>query len=91
VEAVHPDDRAELRSAMAQVASGEAGRLRLELRMSVDATWRWLEATLLVIERDADGTPVRLLATLSDVDERHDAQSASGCRSACSSTCTKAC
>jgi diguanylate cyclase (GGDEF)-like protein/PAS domain S-box-containing protein len=74
VEAVHPDDRAELRSAMAQVASGEAGRLRLELRMSIDATWRWLEATLMVIERDADGTPVRLLATLSDVDERHDAQ-----------------
>jgi diguanylate cyclase (GGDEF)-like protein/PAS domain S-box-containing protein len=74
VEAVHPDDRAELRTAMAQVASGEAGRLRLELRMSVDATWRWLEATLLVIEREADGTPVRLLATLSDVDERHDAQ-----------------
>ena len=74
VEAVHPDDRAELRAALAQVSAGEAGRLRLELRMSMADTWRWLEATLLVIERDADGTPVRLLATLLDVDERHDAQ-----------------
>ncbi|MCK7500897.1 MAG: EAL domain-containing protein [Comamonadaceae bacterium] len=35
--------------------------------------WRWLEATLLVIERDADGRPARLLATLADVEERHDA------------------
>ena len=74
VDAVHPEDRQELRQALAQVSSGSAGRLRLELRMPVSETWRWLEATLLVIERDADGTPVRLLATLLDVDERHDAQ-----------------
>ena len=74
VEAVHPDDRAELRHALAQVSAGEAGRVRLELRMPVVEGWRWLEATLLVIERDADGQPLRLLATLLDVDERHDAQ-----------------
>ncbi|MFT3821110.1 MAG: EAL domain-containing protein [Rubrivivax sp.] len=74
VEAVHPDDRAELRHALAQVSAGEAGRVRLELRMPVVDGWRWLEATLLVIERDADGHPLRLLATLLDVDERHDAQ-----------------
>lgn len=74
VDAVHPDDRAELRAALGQVSTGEAGRLRLELRMPAGDGWRWLEATLLVIERDAVGTPVRLLATLLDVDERHDAQ-----------------
>ena len=74
VQAVHPDDQAELRSALEQVSSGQTGRLRLELRMSVDSVWRWLEATLLVIEREANGVPVRLLATLADVDERHDAQ-----------------
>ncbi len=73
-EAVHPDDRADLRAALGQVSRGEAGRLRLELRMPLGEGWRWLEATLLVIERDAAGTPVRLLATLLDVDERHDAQ-----------------
>lgn len=74
VDAVHPEDRAELRSALGQVSSGQAGRLRLELRMPQGEGWRWLEATLLVIERDAGGLPVRLLATLLDVDERHDAQ-----------------
>ncbi len=73
LDAVHADDRTELRSALDQVASGQAGRVRLELRMPRADGWRWLEATLLVIERDPEGTPVRLLATLLDVDERHDA------------------
>ena len=74
VEQVHPEDRQGLRDALAQVASGEIGRARLELRMPMGAGWRWLESTLLVIERDSQGQPVRLLATISDVDERHDAQ-----------------
>ncbi len=74
VEGVHPEDQAELRAALDQVSTGAVGRLRLELRMSQADSWRWLEATLLVIERAADGTPVRLLATLLDVHERRDAQ-----------------
>jgi diguanylate cyclase (GGDEF)-like protein/PAS domain S-box-containing protein len=74
VESVHPEERDELRGALAQMASGEVGRLRLELRMPMAEGWRWLEATLLVIERRPDGTALRLLATLLDVDERHDAQ-----------------
>lgn len=74
VESVHADDRADLRDALARVASGEVGRTRLELRMPAAGGWRWLEATLLVIERRADGTPLRVLATLLDVDERHEAQ-----------------
>jgi len=74
VEQVHPEDRQGLRDALAQVASGEIGRSRLELRMPMGAGWRWLESTLLVIERDSQGQPVRLLATIADVDERHDAQ-----------------
>ncbi len=70
----HSDDRAALQTAIAQVASGEVGRVRLELRMPDGQGWHWLEATLLVIERESAGRPVRLLATLSDVDERHEAQ-----------------
>ena len=73
VETVHPDDRADLRTALDDIGRGDAGRLRLELRMPSGDDWRWLEATLLVIERRPDGKPVRLLATLLDVDERHDA------------------
>jgi diguanylate cyclase (GGDEF)-like protein/PAS domain S-box-containing protein len=71
---VHRDDRLTLEQAIAQVATGEVGRVSLELRMPREGGWRWLEATLLVIEREPDGRPGRALATLADVDERRDAQ-----------------
>jgi diguanylate cyclase (GGDEF)-like protein/PAS domain S-box-containing protein len=74
--AVHPEDSGELRNVLDEVASGRTGRLRLELRLPRapgGEGWRWLEATLLVIERGPGGAPVRLLATLLDVDERHEA------------------
>jgi diguanylate cyclase (GGDEF)-like protein/PAS domain S-box-containing protein len=70
---VHADDRPALEQAVAQVAAGDVGRLRLELRMPCETGWRWAEATLLVVERSADDRPARLLATLADVDERHAA------------------
>jgi hypothetical protein len=61
------------------------------LAPGLSSPWRWLEATLMVIERDADGTPLRLLATWPTWTSGTRRKSASGCRSACSSTCTKAC
>ena len=71
---VHVDDRALLGDAIAAVASGQEGRSQLEIRMPSGPDWRWFETTLLVIERDLADKPVRLLATVADVDERHDAQ-----------------
>ena len=73
LQQVHAEDRSALEHAIAQVAVGEAGRLRLEVRMPAGSGWRWVEATLLVIERGADDRPSRLLATLADVDDRHAA------------------
>ncbi len=75
LERVHVDDRAAVEQALVAVTEGSAGRMLIELRMSPAGTaWRWFESTLLVIERDADGRPTRLLATLADVQERRDAQ-----------------
>lgn len=72
---VHPEDRALLGQAIADVSSGRHGRQQLEVRMpGHSSSWRWFETTLLVIERSPAGEPQRLLATVSDVDERHDAQ-----------------
>ena len=70
---VHADDREPLERAVAQLATGDSGRVQLELRLPHGGGWRWLEATLLVIERSADGRPAHLLATLTDVEERHEA------------------
>ena len=71
---VHGEDRAALSEAIARVASGADGRRQLEIRMPAGDVWRWFEATLLVVEREPSGQPLRLLATVADVDERHDAQ-----------------
>jgi diguanylate cyclase (GGDEF)-like protein/PAS domain S-box-containing protein len=76
-EQVHADERPALKAAIAGLTAGEDGRRTVELRLP-SAThaggWRWAEATLMVIERDSSGLPVRLLATLADVQNRHDAQ-----------------
>ena len=73
VEQAHADDRTALRTALARVSSGETGSHRLELRMPQGDSWRWVEATLLVMDRDPAGRPRHLLATVLDVDDRHDA------------------
>ncbi len=69
----HPEDRPALDEAIASLTSGQAGRQQFELRLPEGSGWRWAEATLLVIERDGDGHPTRLLATLADVQERREA------------------
>ena len=71
---LHPEDRLQLMDALATLSSGETGRRRLEIRQPFEQGWRWMEVTLLVIERDGSGQPVRLLATLADVHDRRQAQ-----------------
>jgi diguanylate cyclase (GGDEF)-like protein/PAS domain S-box-containing protein len=75
VDQVHLDDRPALLAAIGALTAGHDGRRQLEVRMAkVEGSWRWLEATLLVIERDLAGHPVRLLATLADVHDKRQAQ-----------------
>ncbi len=69
----HPQDRPTVEAAIQSLQQGLAGRQQMELRLPDGDTWRWAEATLLVIERHADGHPTRLLATLADVQERREA------------------
>jgi diguanylate cyclase (GGDEF)-like protein/PAS domain S-box-containing protein len=71
---IHPEDRPALESAIAALSSGETGRSTIELRAPKGNAWLWLEVTMMVIERDSGGAPLRLLATLDDAQERHDAQ-----------------
>ncbi len=71
---VHPEDRRAVTEATATLTTGEAGRRTFELRMPHGSGWRWTEVTMMVIERDSEGLPLRLLATLADVQERRDAQ-----------------
>ncbi len=73
LEQTHPEDRPTLEAAMQSLAQGQAGRQQFELRLPDGDSWRWVETTLLVIERDGEGRPTRFLATLADVQERREA------------------
>jgi len=71
---MHDDDRPELLQALEHMRSGAQSRAQRELRVKAEAGWRWLDVQLLVVERDHHGQGTRLIATLSDCSERHDAQ-----------------
>ncbi|HMO47709.1 MAG TPA: EAL domain-containing protein [Rubrivivax sp.] len=71
---VHDDDRPGLQQLLEQLRSGAQIRAQRELRVKAAAGWRWLDVQLLAAERDHHGQGTRLIATLSDSSERHDAQ-----------------
>ena len=71
---VHDDDRSELQQALERLRSGAQSRAQSELRIQSNGGWRWLDLQLIVAERDHHGQAARLIATLSDSSERHDAQ-----------------
>ncbi len=74
VRGVHPDERTGLEQALHELRNGVQNRAQLELRVSVEGGWRWLDAQFLVVERDHRAQALRLIATLSDASARHDAQ-----------------
>jgi diguanylate cyclase (GGDEF)-like protein/PAS domain S-box-containing protein len=71
---VHDADRLGLQDDLAQLQTGPQNRAQREVRVRAAAAWRWLDVQLLVVEREHHGQASRLIATLSDSSERHDAQ-----------------
>ena len=71
---LHRDDQPRLADAVEAVKAGASGRRQVELRLPEAGGWRWFEATLLVTERDGCDKPTRVLVTLADIHERHEAQ-----------------
>lgn len=68
---VHPDDLAVPQERLDAHLRGETEYYQGEYRMRVaDGAYRWFHARGQVIERDADGRPLRHLGILSDVTER---------------------
>ena len=71
---VHEDDRPGLQQTLMQLRGGAQSRAQCEIRVPAEDGWRWLDTQLLVVERDHHGQASRLIATLSDSSERHDAE-----------------
>jgi len=64
---VHPEDRGEVEAAWKAALAGEP--LKIEHRVNVDWTVRWVE-TRGKIDRDSSGEPVRGIGTVYDITER---------------------
>jgi len=68
---VHPDDLEAMVAALQahfadpSVPYTTEGRLRMK-----DGTWKWVLGTGMVIERSADGQPLRMIGTYQDIDQQ---------------------
>jgi hypothetical protein len=72
---VHPDDLSQIDVAFLKHARGEMSTYEQEYRaLARDGSWRWIAERGRIIERTADGEPLRMVGTLSDVTERREAQ-----------------
>lgn len=72
---IHPDERATLRAALAAVDGAPQGAgLRHEARIRVRDGWCWFDVHVIVVERDAAGEPLRVVASLSDIGARRSAE-----------------
>ncbi len=74
---IHPDDVGANHAAYLRHARGETPIYEHEYRARCkDGSWRWLAERGRVIERAADGEPLRAVGTLSDITQRRQAQGA---------------
>lgn len=68
----HPDDRDHVLRQLKHHFRGRTPNLFVEFRVRCkDGGWKWILARGLVVERAADGKPLRMIGTHTDISERH--------------------
>jgi len=67
----HPDDVEQLQQARLDHFDGRVPSYHSERRiLCKDGTWKWVLSRGLVISRDADGKPLRMIGTFTDISSR---------------------
>jgi PAS domain S-box-containing protein len=75
VSRVHPDDEAQRRAHRDAHLAGHTPRYVSEHRVRCkDGSWKWVLARGMVIKRDAQGRPVRMIVTHTDITTAKDAE-----------------
>jgi two-component system cell cycle sensor histidine kinase/response regulator CckA len=73
---VHPDEIERVEDELrAYIASGDAYAIEMRMRTKLGG-WRWILTRGRVIERESDGSPIRLVGTHSDITQRVEAERA---------------
>ncbi|MCC6643038.1 MAG: response regulator, partial [Deltaproteobacteria bacterium] len=80
-ERLHPDDRAQTFAAMqAHLEHGSTYFVEYRLRAR-DGGWRWFESRAMTV-RDAEGRPLRVIGSITDIDSRKRAEESARARTA---------
>lgn len=65
---VDPEERAQVERGLAAAAAGKVGKIDVQYRVRISGgAWKWLRARGKVVERGANGEPVRLAGIISDI------------------------
>ncbi len=81
LERLHPEDRESASAAFREYIAGLRPDYRIEFRQrTVSGAYKWILSLGRVVERTAEGTPVRMLGTHTDITERksHEAEILAG-------------
>ena len=68
---VHPDDLAQAQAAASACLEGKVPDYAVDLRLRCkDGSWKWVLSRGKVVSRDAQGRPLRMIGTHTDINER---------------------
>ena len=71
VKLIHPEDIPCLFSARMQALDGESKSFENEHRkLTVDGSYKWIQVKGMVVERDKENAPLRVIGTYTDISER---------------------
>jgi len=77
IEHLHPADRDRVISSVQDYLAGMTPLYVVEFRMRCkDGSWKWILARGMLVSRDAEGRPLRLLGTHADISERKQTENA---------------
>ncbi len=75
IERLHPDDREAIVAVYTAYIKGEIPEYKVEFRQKTkDGGWKWILSLGEIIKRDADGNPLRMIGTHTDITERKQAE-----------------
>ena len=76
-ERIHPDDLPLAQAEREAYLAGEKQIYASERRMQCkDGSWKWILSRGMVVARDAQGKPLRMIGTHTDITERHEREEA---------------
>ena len=68
---LHPDDAARVHAARVAYLAGQTSHYAVDVRMQrKDGNWIWVMAHGMLVSRDAEGRPLRMIGTHTDITER---------------------